>query len=190
MNSKATVIVIHGYQGHPDTGWKLWLKQELGKLGVQTFLPPMPTPNTPKEDEWVATIAEQVKNASEPIILVGHSLGGSALLRYLEHKPEKQITGAIFLAAAVDFTTHADHPDVALFLEQPIDFDAIKKHSAQFLVINSTNDDAIAPLEGEILSKELNCRRLLLHNRGHFSAEEGTTEIPELLKEIRELLSL
>src|SRR3990167_6703628 len=94
MNPKATVIVIHGYQGHPDTGWKLWLKQELEKLSVQTFLPPMPTPNTPKEDEWVATIAEQVKNASEPIILVGHSLGGSALLRYLEHEPEKQITGS------------------------------------------------------------------------------------------------
>lgn len=62
--------------------------------------PQMPGESEPDMQTWKAQIAKEVAALDGKIILVGHSLGGSALLRYLsEEKVEKPIAGLFLLAA-------------------------------------------------------------------------------------------
>ncbi|RYY01217.1 MAG: serine hydrolase family protein [Gammaproteobacteria bacterium] len=62
--------------------------------------PKMPAPTKPSYERWKQELDKQFsKNNSVPI-LIGHSLGGSVLLKYLsEQKREIQIAGLFIIAA-------------------------------------------------------------------------------------------
>jgi predicted alpha/beta hydrolase family esterase len=62
--------------------------------------PQMPGESEPEMQAWKAQIARELAAVDGKVILVGHSLGGSALLRYLsEESVEKPIVGLFLLAA-------------------------------------------------------------------------------------------
>jgi predicted alpha/beta hydrolase family esterase len=90
-------VFVHGYQGTAMGGWRPWLKRELEARGWSVSAPEMPTPDAPMVEEWVATIAREVGDSGKDCVLVGHSLGCIAILRYLE-RAKKQVGGAVFVA--------------------------------------------------------------------------------------------
>jgi pimeloyl-ACP methyl ester carboxylesterase len=62
--------------------------------------PRMPGESDPDMQTWKAKIARELKALDGEVILVGHSVGGAALLKYLaEEKVEKVIAGLFLLAA-------------------------------------------------------------------------------------------
>lgn len=62
--------------------------------------PQMPGESDPEKQTWEAQIAKELEALDGKIILVGHSIGGSMLLRYLsEERIEKPIAGLFLLAA-------------------------------------------------------------------------------------------
>lgn len=75
------------------------LQQLLGDAHEVRF-PQMPDEADPDAQSWKSAIARELARAPERLILAGHSIGGSILLKYLaEERIEKPIAGLFLLAA-------------------------------------------------------------------------------------------
>jgi uncharacterized protein len=98
---KRKVLLIHGGgQGAYEEDKKLAANLQ-DMLGPTYFVryPQMPDEDSPGYEAWMEQITEELAALDGEVILVGHSLGGSILLKYLsEEKVEKPVAG-IFLIA-------------------------------------------------------------------------------------------
>jgi uncharacterized protein len=97
-----TVLVLHssGPQG-PGEGTEPFaarLRDELGP-GYEVTFPMLPRPNDPHYEPWSERIGQLLDEADEGLIVVGHSLGGSVLLkRIAETGRHDPITGLVLVA--------------------------------------------------------------------------------------------
>jgi hypothetical protein len=83
---------VNGYNA--DTHLATSLRKELG-TGFSVHMPKMPN----DEKQWLNQIASEMSSLNREVILTGHSLGASMLLKYLsEYRINKDIRG-IFLIA-------------------------------------------------------------------------------------------
>ena len=97
-----TILFIHsaGEQGgdHGSSHLADYIKDSLGS-GFKMKFPEMPDPENPIYKKWKEAISEVMETLDGPLILIGHSLGGSILLKYLsDEKCDKPIK-ALFLIA-------------------------------------------------------------------------------------------
>lgn len=175
--------MIHGWGGHPDRGWHVWIKKELEAKGFEVFVPLMPNSEHPNEGEWVKHLSELVKNPTESDYFLGHSLGCITILRYFETLPENtKVTKSILIAP---YWGDLGEPDLKTFYDSPLDWEKVKKMSKYFCLFS--DNDKWVKLENEKIFKEkLGSETLVLHNMGHFSSNEGCNEIPILLSEFNE----
>jgi uncharacterized protein len=97
---KNVLLIQGGGEGAYEADQKLaaslqeWLGSE-----YQVHYPMMPNEADPAYEPYKTQIAKEFAALDGPLALVGHSVGGTVLLRYLtEEKVEKQIAG-IFLIA-------------------------------------------------------------------------------------------
>ena len=93
------VLLLHsaGPQG-PGEGSEPFaarLREELGSQYEIDF-PILPKPNDPHYEPWSERLGEIFGASAEPLVVVGHSLGGSVLLKHLaESEPPERITGIV-----------------------------------------------------------------------------------------------
>lgn len=68
-------------------------------LGAEyhVIYPKMPDEENPKDEAWMAQIAEELASLEDNVILVGHSAGGAVLLKYLLKKNVQKPIAGIFL---------------------------------------------------------------------------------------------
>ena len=93
--------------------WKKWLQEDLGE-GYEIILPEMPSGSNAKFDEWKLWLDKLTLLLNDEIILAGHSLGASFLVKYLsENKCPKKVIG-VFLVAGV-FDTDSEGLSLARF---------------------------------------------------------------------------
>jgi predicted alpha/beta hydrolase family esterase len=181
---KLRAILVHGYQGAPMHGWRPWLKQELERAGWSVSVPAMPAPDHPVCDEWVKTIAAAIGKPEPSCALVGHSLGCTAILRYLEGLPAASRIGPIILVAG--FGNDIGIPELASFCRPPLNWKAVRAHASRFVAIHSDNDPYVPLSEGENFRKKLGAELIVQKGMGHFSSSEGTTELPVVLEKLLE----
>ena len=62
---KKQIYVIHGYGASPDKHWFPWLKRILGNKGYEIEILKMPTPETPKVNEWIAKLKKDIEIINE-----------------------------------------------------------------------------------------------------------------------------
>jgi len=75
------------------------LRRELGQ-DYEIRYPRMPNEDDPNYASWKTTLERELGTLQEGAILVGHSVGGTILVKVLtEHSPAREL-GAIFLIAA------------------------------------------------------------------------------------------
>lgn len=80
-------------------GWKSLLGERLGS-DYQVIAPRMPNAANARYVEWKIWFEKHVPFLDEKVILIGHSLGGCFLARYLsEEKFPKTISGTFLIAA-------------------------------------------------------------------------------------------
>jgi predicted alpha/beta hydrolase family esterase len=172
------IFLIHGLGGHPEENWLPWLKNELEKKGLKVIVPAMPDTHHPKQDAWVSYLAEKVGIPDKDCIFVGHSLGCTAILRYLETLKENQEVGACIFVAGV----HKDlgTKEIKNFFEAPFDWGRIKSHCRRFIALHSDNDPYAALRSGAVFRKNLNAEIIIKH-MGHFNVAAGITELPVVL---------
>lgn len=183
-----TVIIIHGWDGNPETGWFVWLEKELKKKGFNVIKPIMPNPASPKITPWVKKLSEIAKKTDEDIILIGHSIGCQAIMRYLETSKAKKVSKVIFIApwltlmdAAIDETE--SYKIAKPWLETKINFKKVRSKMKTSTAIFSTDDPFVAIKNADKFRKTIGSKIIIQKNKGHFE-ENKTKNIPIILKEI------
>ncbi|REL24005.1 serine hydrolase family protein [Rhodohalobacter sp. SW132] len=120
MNKQIFFAHSGGPQGRSGRGsydFVQWLRNELGD-GYQIYEPIIEEPDAPTYQMWKETVDREFPKLTNPVFLIGHSLGGSTLLKYLsEETCELQIAGLFLVAPpywgkqgwqAEDFTLRHD----------------------------------------------------------------------------------
>ena len=84
------------------------LERELGPDYTVRY-PRMPNEADPTYADWKAALKREFAGLDEGAILIGHSIGGTILIRTIADDPPKQTIGGIFLIAA-PFVGNVDGP--------------------------------------------------------------------------------
>lgn len=181
------VILIHGKDSDPAQKWYPWLGNEMKKSNIEFIAPKMPKADDPILDEWLGEIDNL--NPDENSILIGHSRGGVAIMRWLEKQSDNKKVKKVILVAANNPAVSEKNQikDTHGFYELgEYNFDKIKKHCDDFVVLHSEDDEWVPFLAGEENAKGLSAKFLKFKNRGHFGSTLPKQEIPELLDEVLE----
>lgn len=186
------VYLIHGWGGHPDEHWMPWLRRELENNGFKVYVPQMPDTNKPKINAWVSKLAEIAGNPNDDTYFVGHSLGCKAILRYLETLSENiKIGGVIFVAPWIKLdrkTIEEEGKDstkiTKLLQETPIDLKRVKMRSKKFFAVFSDDDHYVPLSQADLFSKKLDAEIAIEKGKGHFTADDGVTELQVVLSEL------
>ncbi|HEY4478931.1 MAG TPA: alpha/beta hydrolase [Candidatus Paceibacterota bacterium] len=193
--SKKRVIIVHGWDGHPEEGWFPWLKNELEKLGFEVLIPQMPDAANPRIYNWVPALAKSVGTADTNTYFVGHSMGCQTIIRYLESLPEKKkVGGAVFIAGFLKRLTGLED-DTAVretdrhWLTTPIDLDKVKKQIGKTIAVFSDNDPWVPLDNRDEFENKLGSKIFIEHGKGHFSGiADSCFELPIVLDSILEIV--
>jgi len=185
------VIVIHGWGGVPEEGWRPWLRDELEKKGFEVLIPAMPDTEHPKFKPWLNKLIKAVGKPDKDTYLVGHSLGPITILRFLKGlKQGEQIGGCVFVAGFSHELNknNIDDTEIRPFFDHPVDWDKVKKHCKKFVAINSDNDEYVPLKEGKVFKEKLGAELIIKHNMGHIGVDDNITELPEVLDSLLKML--
>jgi tRNA A37 threonylcarbamoyltransferase TsaD/predicted alpha/beta hydrolase family esterase len=190
----SNVVIIHGsnakdrenmkrYNLPPqnERNWIPWIKSQLDEKGVSVFAPLMPENWKPSYKKWKKEF-EKI-DVNKDSVLVGHSAGGGFLVRWLG-ETGKKIKKLILVAPAIAHSL-GEGWEVEEFYKFSINKN-IKKNVGEVVLLESSNDSDGLRRSGEIFSKELRVKQIILDNRGHFT-NRGNGEnmkFPELINEI------
>lgn len=182
------VFIVHGWDGNPKEPMLQWLKSSLEEKGYQVTAPEMPETTVPVIEKWVGKLKEIIQ-PTEETILVGHSIGCQAILRYLETLGEGiKIPGIVLIAPwmELDKQTMEDEGPEGIeiarpWMETPIDFATVKSHIEKAVCIFSDNDPYVPLSQKDLFEKELGAGTVIEHNKGHFTVGDGVTELPAAL---------
>jgi len=158
--------------------WKDSITAELGDK-YEVLVPRMPNGNNAKYVEWKILFEKIIPFLKNNAILVGHSLGGIFLAKYLsENIINKKINYVILVSAPYRDLEIEDLSDFAL----PKSLSKFNKQIKNIILIHS-DDDPIVPVDHMYkYNKELsNSKTILLHGMGHFK-QEYFPELVEIIK--------
>jgi len=182
------MIIVHRWAGGSNDDWRPWLKTELEKLGFEVLVPEMPGSEAPEIQKWVGKLKEVIGTPDADTFFVGHSIGCQTILRYLETIDTK-VAGAVFVSGWFDLLNLEDKKTKKIakpWIETPIDLSKVKKVLPKSTLIISDNDPYGAFEYNKKKFSELYSKIVILHNAGHITEDDGFTELPEVLKEIKE----
>jgi predicted alpha/beta hydrolase family esterase len=188
------VFIIHGYLSHPEEAWLPWLKRELEQRGCSVSLPAMPHPDHPVISEWIDFIAALIGEPDNETLIVGHSLGCQAVLRYLESvSAGKSVRKAILVAGTFPIQRTAEEAlktaggDRVLlpWFSTGVDASKVKAAAGECTVILSDNDPYIdLPVAIATFRAALNPTLITVPGGGHFNEDDHWMELPEALAAI------
>jgi len=121
--------------------WKGWLGKGLGE-GWEVLVPKMPNGANARYVEWCIWLERCLPFIDNDVVLIGHSLGGIFLAKYLaEHEMPKKVKATILIAAPFDDTdTEESLTDFAL----PADLSRVPEQSGAVYLVHS-QDDPVVP---------------------------------------------
>ncbi|MBC7836930.1 alpha/beta hydrolase [Acetobacteraceae bacterium] len=173
-------ILIPGNGGStPESNWLPYVKKQLEKLGIPTTNVQFPDPVMAREEYWLPFIKEL--GADEETILIGHSSGAVAAMRYAErHK----ILGSVLVGAC--YTDLGEESErISGYFKNPWNWDTIKKNQKWIIQFAST-DDPFIPLEQPHYIKEnLETEYHEFTDQGHFGGDKDKLDFPELIEAIK-----
>ena len=157
--------------------WNNWLGETL--VDYEVLLPSMPNGNNAKYNEWSLYFSKIVPFLSQDTILVGHSLGGIFLAKYLaEHADSLHFKKVALIAAPFNDETEESLASFKL----PDDMSNLVNTADEFHLFQSKDDIVVPPSEVERYRAILpNAEVTIFENRGHIN----TPTFPELIDFIK-----
>lgn len=182
-------VIVHRWDGNPQSDWYSWLKKELEKRKWKVIIQKMPNTSEPEITAWVNYLNKVVGNPDEETYFIGHSIGCQTIMRYLAGLPSNtKIGGVVFVAGWVKLQNLDDKEAKAIakpWLETPINFTKIKEKTKNITVILSDNDPYVDYKEHKLLfTQKLNAKIISEKGKGHFTEENGITKIPKVVREL------
>lgn len=163
--------------GSPQDNWFPWLKREAEQRGIEVVDREFPDNQLARASYWLPFL-EQELQADEETILVGHSSGAIAAMRYAE---QHKILGSLLVGA---YHTHLgmESEKKSEYFDAPWDWDSIRTHQQWIILFASTDDPWIPIEEARHLQTVLRPDYYEYTDQGHFGGDYHKESFPELLQ--------
>jgi len=183
MNYKAILIPGNGGQT-PKDNWLPYLETELPKIGLEVINRQFPDSMLARSEFWLPFIKSL--GADENTVLIGHSSGAIAAMRYAE---SNKILGSVLVSAYYTNLGIAAER-VSGYFEKDWDWDAIRKNQ-QWVIQFSSADDPFVPIEeARYVNEKLNSDYHEFKDQKHFGyGKEPKLEFPEIIDALKNKLS-
>lgn len=184
MNSKIIFIPGNGGEKTSDNFFA-YLHTELERLGLEVIAETFPDPLLARRSYWIPFL-EKI-GTDENTILIGHSSGAVAAMRYAE---THNILGSVLIGAC-----YTDlglwNEKIAGYYDEPWNWEAIKKNQTFIGLFASTNDQFIPIEEAHYIRDNLQPEYFEFTDRGHFmiSDREENKKFPEVVEFIKSKLA-
>jgi uncharacterized protein len=202
MKTKSQIFIIHGgttFKSKKDflnylkikkvslekkTSWALeYLDKNLGKY-FQIVRPKMPLKEDAKYEEWKIFFERHFPLLKNNITLIGVSLGGIFLAKYLsENKFPKKIKAVFLICPPFDNTTEGEDLVGGFRLQKDLNK---LDNSSKNVYLMFSKDDPIVPIShADKYRQRLKKANIIIYENknGHFMVEK----FPELIKIIKKL---
>lgn len=175
------VLLIHGLGGAPNGGWRPYVMKELATFDISTTALLMPSSNEPRLEAWLQVIRNNIDIANDDVVLVGHSLGGTTVMRYLERYVDERIKKIILVSTPY---SNDKHESLSSFFTQPFDWQLIKNQKIESVVIHGDNDPIVPFTQAEHIAHVLSANLISIPNGLHLNGGAGVTELPAVVNAI------
>jgi len=175
---KSSEVSLEEYP--PD--WKKSLQESLGDT-FEIIRISMPSKINAKYSEWRLWFEKYLPLLNNEIVLIGHSLGGIFLAKYLaENKVSKNIVGMFLIAAPYDDETQYSLGSFRL----GGDLTKFKEQVKAIFIYHSKDDAVVRFSDAKKYKKTLPEAHIeIFEDRGHFNQEE----FPEIARDIKNLFT-
>ncbi len=207
MSQKQQIILIHGgdsFSEHADflqylktvplrdlpgseakSFWKRTLAEDLGDE-YEVFLPSMPNSQNARYEEWEIWLERHLELVSDGVILIGWSLGGMFLAKYLsENTPSVDIKALYLLAApSGEFTSDPKDGDCQDFTFALAAAATMAEKVPEIMIWHSEDDFVVPAAETNWDKNHLPTAKItIFKDKNHFLVPE----LPELIDSIHNL---
>lgn len=178
------VIIIPG-DGNTDIteNWFPSVKNELQKFGLDVIAENMPDPDLARKEYWLPFIKEKL--STEDAILIGHSSGAVAILRYLE---ENKCKLAILIGACYTDLGNEREKNSGYFYK-PWEWEKIKNNAEKIVLFSSKNDPYVPISEALFIKDKISAEYHEYNDEGHFGADVNKTEFPEIITVVKKFIT-
>ncbi|MFA6445989.1 MAG: hypothetical protein WCW14_01935 [Candidatus Paceibacterota bacterium] len=158
-----------------------YFTKEMGKK-FQIIRPRMPLQENARYSDWKLYFERFLPLLSKDFILMGNSLGGFFLAKYLsENKLPKKALSTYLVCAPFD-NTHSDE-DLAGGFKLKSDLSLIEKNTKKFTMLFSVDDECVPVYHAEQYRKKIPNAKIIIYKskNGHFNV----STFPEIVKMIK-----
>ena len=186
-NKNIKIILLHGNgKSTINDHWFPYVKSELEKASFNVVACQFPDTYLARAAYWLPFLKKELK-ADENSILVGHSSGAIAAMRFAE---ENTILGSILIGS---YYTDLDLQTEKLsgYFNKPWQWDMIRNNQQWIMLFASIDDPCISIEEPRFMHKQLKSEYYEFSDEGHFERDCNKSTFPKLLVEaIKKKLSL
>lgn len=173
------ILFIQGAgEGAHDADQKLVgnLRLALNHDEYEIYYPQMPDEHAPDYEPWKEAILKAISELEGELIVVGHSLGGSLVLKCLaEEKVQHPIMG-IFILAAPFWGGDADWQYEGFELSK--DFGA-QIPSSPFFIYHNTDDQIVSSTHAKMYADKLPEAKVCVRGTGGHQFENGMRDVAD-----------
>ncbi|MBI5133876.1 MAG: alpha/beta hydrolase [Candidatus Taylorbacteria bacterium] len=163
--------------------WKDNLQSDLGE-GFEVLAPKMPLAIHARYEEWKVWFDKALKFAEDGVTLVGHSLGGIFLARYLSENALPVRARALYLVAPY-FSQKDKGADAISGWVLPKSLRRLENQVPKVSIYQSEDDKVVPLSHARRYAKLLPKAKLVIFKEGgHFRQEH----FPELVRDIKSLV--
>ncbi|MFH0869954.1 MAG: class I tRNA ligase family protein [archaeon] len=138
---RSDYVILHGYSGKPEGGFRPWLKNELEKRNCHVSIPALPNTNNPEVKEQTEFVLKNQK-FDKDTVLVGHSLGCAVALKVVENL-ESPIKKLILAAGFLEPNFKDKKRDIRNEYDWKFDFEKMKKNVKEIIILRDSSDYAV-----------------------------------------------
>jgi predicted alpha/beta hydrolase family esterase len=186
------IVIVPRWSGHAGVDWYPWIQEQLAGVLPVEVVELVPVPNAPVIGDCVAALQSALGTdpaALGSTLLVGHSVGCQALMRYLASLSPAESGGARarLLCVAGWWTLDTAWPTIQPWLSTPISLAPLRANTGQISVLLSDDD----PFTGDwranqlLWEERLGAKVEISSGARHFNASEE----PAVLDRVRRLLA-
>ena len=178
------VLIIHGWTNRRPVGhWQRSLAAALRDQGHLVSYPQLPNPDQPILEEWLEVLTaeldqfdEVASRASEPLIVLAHSLGCVAWMQLADRGLLKQPADRVLLVAPPEPAPISPVPTFLMDLSDGRAERMIKGSAREVTLVGSDADvwqpSGIQAGVGDMIGLEA----VVVHGAKHFSTLDGFTQ--------------
>ena len=161
------IILMHGNGGGTaDDHWFPYVKSELTKLYHEVIAVTFPDPTLARAEYWLPFL-EHVLLADQSTILIGHSSGATAAMRYAE---DHKIEGSVLVGTYYTDLGYETERCSGYF-SAPWNWEAIRNNQRWIIQFASTDDPFIPVEEPRFVHEKLATEYHEYKDQGHFGSK-------------------